>query len=741
MPSEYEDKYLLLRDENTALKKKKNEQEATIKRMYTKLAMIEEKLSKTRQNEGKNNQDDRETGGNKAVIVPVRRDLDTEKFIAALKSENATLRKKNQALMEKNRWLEAQCRQSSAAKRLGSATRSTIHKKPAARKTAAIKGGFEGNTLEKQTESARKLHRETFSGDLEVALKKRLVIAEKQLMKLQKENEQLRASSSTNRLQLKPRRDNNDGSGPSDEDEKDECNKEPTNLELDHMKRELRDRQAQLAILNARYDNLESNALAEREIQEKTLEQMEQMNRQVHKLRTQLQDAVMEKEELEIRIMKAGDQEKDIALLREQNRRLEERMTSLCESPFINDAFQRKERIDKLFDLEKLTQEQKATITHTAEENQNLQGVIRELQSTLKQLKQAKDRVEQDLAQMAHHLMEERNARSLGAIKSTTGSVSVLTSRPEPIVIVRPRTPELYHQPPEKRDACSSPVNNNGSPGKKPVSSLNVGGGMVSRKYGDLPSTASFLDAEEDNSVKHLRNRVHVLQIAHLKAMQELERCEKMLQAQTNINRELALEIEELTTSKISSSNQLQRRMKELELLCEERQQRIHAHQAEIRQLKYAREKLLLKMREPDDECSEASSSDEEESEVASLSESLILAARDLAPGEQILELGIVSGDFDSSVIGVNSSSFVLCDFYDFESQSTPLLMGSRPEYNLSATFKVTVDGFFLRYLASESVLLEVHQAIRGDFKLIGKASMLSLEEWMRVSENVCLSP
>jgi hypothetical protein len=32
MPSEYEDKYLLLRDENTALKKKKNEQEATIKR-------------------------------------------------------------------------------------------------------------------------------------------------------------------------------------------------------------------------------------------------------------------------------------------------------------------------------------------------------------------------------------------------------------------------------------------------------------------------------------------------------------------------------------------------------------------------------------------------------------------------------------------------------------------------------------------------------------------------------------
>ncbi|KAF4031384.1 C2 domain [Phytophthora infestans] len=727
MPSEYEDKYLLLRDENTALKKKKNEQEATIKRMYTKLAMIEEKLSKTRQSEGKkNNQDDPETGGNTVTVVPVRRDLDTEKFIAALKNENTTLRKKNQVLMEKNRWLAEQCRQSNAVKRLGNKAHPSTQKRPVVRKPAANRGGFDGNLLEKQTESARKLHRDTFSGDLEVALKKRLVIAEKQLMKLQKENEQLRASNSGNRLQLKPRRDNNDGIGLSDEgDEKeqDEIDKEPANLELDQMKRELRDRQAQLAILNARYENLESNALAERDIQEKTLGQMEHLNRQVHKLRTQLQDANMEKEELEIRIMKAGEHEKEIAALREQNRRLEERMTSLCESPFINDAFQRKERIDKLFALEKLTQEQKATITDMSEENQKLQTVIRELQSTIKQLKQAKDRIEQDLAQMAHHLMEERNARSLDSIKSSTGNVTGPTLRPDPIVIVRPRTPEPHRQPPEKRDACSSPVNRNASPGKKTASSVNVGGGVVSRQYGDLPSAAGFLDTEEENSVKHLRNRVHVLQIAHLKSMQELERCEKMLQAQTNINRELALEIEELTTSKISSSNQLQRRMKELELLCEERQQRINALQAEVRQLKYAREKMLLKMREADDESS-GESSDEEESEVASLSESLVLAARDLAPGEQLLELGIISGDFDSSVVGINSSTFVLCDFYDFESQSTPLIMGSRPEYNLSATFKVTVDGFFLRYLASESVVLEVHQAIRGDFKLIGKASV-----------------
>ena len=47
MPSDaMEEKYLRLRDDHTALKKKSNEQQDTIKRMYTKLAMIEENLKR-----------------------------------------------------------------------------------------------------------------------------------------------------------------------------------------------------------------------------------------------------------------------------------------------------------------------------------------------------------------------------------------------------------------------------------------------------------------------------------------------------------------------------------------------------------------------------------------------------------------------------------------------------------------------------------------------------------------------
>jgi Ca2+-binding EF-hand superfamily protein len=248
----------------------------------------------------------------------------------------------------------------------------------------------------------------------------------------------------------------------------------------------------------------------------------------------------------------------------------------------------------------------------------------------------------------------------------------------------------------------------------------------MARKYEDLMMPVSSLldpECEDIKSVKHLRNRVHMLQIAHLKSIQELERCEKMLQTQTDINRELSLEIEQLTTQEITASNALQKRMRDIELLCEERLQRIQRLEAEIRQLKYLRGKAdASKSREAVED--EAGSSDDDASDVVSIPESLVLAASELASGEQLIELWVRSASFDRKMVGENASTFVLCDFFDFESQSTSLMIGSHPEYNLSATFKVTVDGFFLRYLASETLTLEVHQAIRGDFQVVGRASI-----------------
>lgn len=406
------------------------------------------------------------------AVLPVRRDLDAEKFIQVLRSENAALRKKNQALAEKNRLLHEKLASrpskpslsSSAgpakAGKAGSGKRLTsgLHKTAGAEVAA-----FQGSDIESQAQSARQLHRHTFPGKLEAALKSRLVLAEKQLVKLQKENEQLRAGANVRRNA----RDNNDSEGASDDNDDNDDNDgnresgKPRNVklssvEVEHMKRELRERQAQVAILNARYENLESNALAEREIQEKTLEQMEQMNRQVHKLRTQLQDVQIEKEELEVKASKHAELDKEVESLREQNHRLESRMTALCESPFINDAFQRKERIDRLFDLEKLTQQQKETITRLAEENHKLQQLVKEIQGNVKQMKQSKDGAEAELQRVKQLLIEERNNKSSVPIQ-----VQITPRQPAAIAPSKPPEPVVVTIParqPDRRDASSSPL-------------------------------------------------------------------------------------------------------------------------------------------------------------------------------------------------------------------------------------------------------------------------------------------
>ncbi|TYZ62768.1 hypothetical protein PybrP1_008444 [[Pythium] brassicae (nom. inval.)] len=477
--ADFEERFLLLRDENTTLKKKKNEQEATIKRMYTKLAIIEEALKKKRQAEGSDNQQDPEAGGR--ASIPLKRDLDTERFINALKNENITLRRKNQTLQEKNRQLEEKIHQLKLKPRLARAAQQLAHAIPSSQFAAKVQasgikkthssqgkeaGGtgksreFQGSTLSAQVDHARKLHREAFSGELEQALKSRLVVAEKQLVKLQKENERLRGDNgASSRARLNKAKDNND-SASSDENDLSRAHRSSKSLsvEIEHLKRELRDRQAQLSIMNARYDNLESNAAAEREIQEKTLDQMEAMNRQVHKLRTQLQDANMESEQLEVKAAKAAEFEKELEMVRDQNRRIEERMTVLCESPFINDAFQRKERIDKMFDLEKQCEQQRAMISRFTDENQKLQVINRELQSNIKLIKQAKDSINEELLKVKQHLNEERNARSMEVIRAATEASAPSSKAPQrPTALTIPTEPE-------KRDACSSPVRMDPSP-------------------------------------------------------------------------------------------------------------------------------------------------------------------------------------------------------------------------------------------------------------------------------------
>ena len=50
-----------------------------------------------------------------------------------------------------------------------------------------------------------------------------------------------------------------------------------------------------------------------------------------------------------------------------------------------------------------------------------------------------------------------------------------------------------------------------------------------------------------------------------------------------------------------------------------------------------------------------------------------------------------------------------MVDFFDYESQTTSLVSGTKPTWDFGAVYKIVVDDFLLRYLAVDTVTLELN--------------------------------
>jgi hypothetical protein len=78
-------------------------------------------------------------------------------------------------------------------------------------------------------------------------------------------------------------------------------------------------------------------------------------------------------------------------------------------------------------------------------------------------------------------------------------------------------------------------------------------------------------------------------------------------------------------------------------------------------------------------------------------------------PDENIMEVWIKGAVIKEGILTPGSSSFIVIDFFDFESQTTSLLSGSTPHWDFAATYKLIVDDFLLRYLSTDVITLELN--------------------------------
>jgi protein fantom len=230
------------------------------------------------------------------------------------------------------------------------------------------------------------------------------------------------------------------------------------------------------------------------------------------------------------------------------------------------------------------------------------------------------------------------------------------------------------------------------------------------------------VEGETLDSVSELRRKLETVLVANMNLSQDSERLQRMLDNQVAINREHAAELEELTREQLRDKSDLAQRARDFEALAEKRQQKIETLEAQVRELVYASTSGKKKQKRQ-----QTSTTHDEVASAASSENTLldeVIMEGGFGPDENLVEMWVRQAAFREAVLRPGGSTFVTFDFFDYETQVTPVLVGANPQYEFAAAYKVTVDDFFLRCLATDTLVLEAFEAVQGDHLLVGRAAM-----------------
>uniref|UniRef100_A0A061R9T6 Protein fantom n=1 Tax=Tetraselmis sp. GSL018 TaxID=582737 RepID=A0A061R9T6_9CHLO len=94
----------------------------------------------------------------------------------------------------------------------------------------------------------------------------------------------------------------------------------------------------------------------------------------------------------------------------------------------------------------------------------------------------------------------------------------------------------------------------------------------------------------------------------------------------------------------------------------------------------------------------------------------------DLAPSENIFELHLASAALDEDAVGRNPPTFLTVDFFEHETQASSVVSSTAPEYDHTIQYVLQADTFFLEYLDTKSLVVELNRSKGWDFEVIGTA-------------------
>ena len=100
----------------------------------------------------------------------------------------------------------------------------------------------------------------------------------------------------------------------------------------------------------------------------------------------------------------------------------------------------------------------------------------------------------------------------------------------------------------------------------------------------------------------------------------------------------------------------------------------------------------------------------------------------ELQRGQNLLEIHLHQLTLYSEVLEKLGDSephlFLSYDFFEYETEMTPVTKGSRPVFNFQSNFVIRVDDFFLDYVMRQNVPLEIYLTQGFDYKLVAKGHL-----------------
>ncbi|XP_071959078.1 protein fantom-like [Antedon mediterranea] len=246
---------------------------------------------------------------------------------------------------------------------------------------------------------------------------------------------------------------------------------------------------------------------------------------------------------------------------------------------------------------------------------------------------------------------------------------------------------------------------------------------LVKRRKEQGSQDLDFLERVDEEVNRDLKLQVVTLQAEHADTVNELEKTRNMLILQHKINRDYQAEVENSTHRLEEYKTEYDTKLEEYSQLLDIRAARIKKLERQLKDIAYGTKQYKI-----------ADTEMEMEDEMEEVDESVKLER-----GQNLMEIHIQKIEFSQEGLRVlddsDPATFVTYEFFEYELQSTPVVKGSRPVFDFTSQYVVTVDDFLLHHIMKESTTMEVHQAIGTEFRTIA-ACQLHFRELLDGNQN-----